>query len=152
MSRKDRAARVIPVFIALATFVAFLSALSARFVSWDDDKNFLANPNYRRADYSLWGMNPAGYHLTNVALHGANAVILYFVARRVLRLSGVANRANADAELNWGVALAQEGRFAEAIDHFRDALVINPNNAEARQHLERATQLRFQQPATGRRP
>jgi tetratricopeptide (TPR) repeat protein len=117
VSRDDRVARVIPVFIALVTFVVFLPALRAGFVSWDDDKNFLANPNYRGLgltqlrwmwstfllghyvplawmtlglDYFLWGMNPAGYHLTNVVLHAANAVILYFVARRVLRLTGVA--------------------------------------------------------------
>ena len=38
-------------------------------------------------DYSVWGMNPAGYHLTNLLLHTANAVILYAVARRILRLS-----------------------------------------------------------------
>ena len=38
-------------------------------------------------DYVVWGMNPAGYHLTNVLLHAAAAVLLYFLARRLLAMS-----------------------------------------------------------------
>src|SRR5919204_4787885 len=80
----------VPALIALATFVVFLPALDAGFVNWDDDVNFLQNPNYRglgaaelRWMFStflmvhyipltwmtlgleslFWGMNPAGYHL-----------------------------------------------------------------------------------------
>jgi protein O-mannosyl-transferase len=30
-------------------------------------------------DYAVWGMKPAGYHLTNIALHAANAAALYAV-------------------------------------------------------------------------
>ena len=96
------------------TFIAFLPVLGNGFVNWDDEKNFLNNPHYRGLglsqlawmwttfhlghyvplswmtlglDYSVWGMKPAGYHLTNLLLHTANAVILSFVARRVLRLA-----------------------------------------------------------------
>ena len=36
-------------------------------------------------DYLVWGMNPVGYHLTNVLLHTANAVVFYLVALRLLR-------------------------------------------------------------------
>src|SRR5947207_15177004 len=40
-------------------------------------------------DYLLWGMNPAGYHAVNLLLHSANAVLFYFIARRLLaRASG----------------------------------------------------------------
>lgn len=35
-------------------------------------------------DYLAWGVNPVGYHLTNVLLHAANGVVFYFVARRLL--------------------------------------------------------------------
>jgi protein O-mannosyl-transferase len=31
-------------------------------------------------------MNPFGYHLTNLLLHAANAILFYFVSRRVLRV------------------------------------------------------------------
>ena len=37
--------------------------------------------------------------------------------------------------------LAREGKYAEAIDHFRAALALDPNNSDARGYLARATQL-----------
>jgi hypothetical protein len=36
-------------------------------------------------DYVLWGMNPAGYHLTSLIIFAANAPVFYFVAQRILR-------------------------------------------------------------------
>lgn len=102
----------IPGLVALATFLAFLPVLHNGFVAWDDDKNFLANPSYRGLgpdqlrwmwttfhlghyvplswmtlglDYVLWGMNPFGYHLTNLLLHVVNAVLVYVLARHLLR-------------------------------------------------------------------
>jgi protein O-mannosyl-transferase len=104
----------IPVAIALVTIVAFLPVLDNGFVAWDDDKNFVENPHFRGLgleqlhwmwttfhmghyvplswmtlgfDYELWGMNPTGYHLTNLLLHAASAVVVYFIARTVLRSS-----------------------------------------------------------------
>src|SRR5204862_357578 len=35
----------------------------------------------------VWGMNPAGYHLTNLVLHTASAIAIYFVARRLIALA-----------------------------------------------------------------
>jgi Tfp pilus assembly protein PilF len=35
-------------------------------------------------DYLLWGLAPAGYHLTNLLLHATNAGVFYFVVLRVL--------------------------------------------------------------------
>src|SRR3989441_353609 len=101
---------VIPLLIALVTFAVFLPTLQNQFVSWDDDKNFLENPHYRGLgwthlrwmwtthlghyipltwmtlglDYLLWGLNPLGYHLTSLLLHAANAVVFFFVVRRLL--------------------------------------------------------------------
>src|SRR5881296_409007 len=101
---------LVPALIALVTFAAFLPALQNQFVNWDDHENFLDNPHYRGLgwthlrwmwtthlghyipltwmtlglDYLLWGMNPVGYHLTSLLLHAANAVVFFFVVRRIL--------------------------------------------------------------------
>lgn len=103
-----------PACVAVLTFVVFLPTLTNGFVTWDDDLNFLENPAYRGLgwaqlrwmwttfhlghyvplswmtlgfDYEVWGMNPAGYHLTNLVLHTASAVVIYFVARRLIVLA-----------------------------------------------------------------
>ena len=101
---------LVPVLIALVTFAAFLPALQNQFVNWDDHENFRDNPHYRGLawtqlrwmwtthrghyipltwmtlglDYLLWDMNPVGYHLTSLLLHAANAVVFFFVVRRIL--------------------------------------------------------------------
>lgn len=99
--------------IALLTALPFLPTLQNGFVTWDDDKNFLTNPAYRGLgweqlqwmwstfhlghyvplswmtlglDYSLWGMDARGYHLTSLVIHAANAVVVYLLARRLLSL------------------------------------------------------------------
>jgi tetratricopeptide (TPR) repeat protein len=36
-------------------------------------------------DYAFWNDNPYGYHLTNVFLHAASGILLYFLLRRLLR-------------------------------------------------------------------
>src|SRR5438128_5632625 len=48
-------------------------------------------------DYLLWGMNPFGYHLTSLLLHAANAVVFFFVVRRLLTraLPGPSERGHA---------------------------------------------------------
>ena len=102
----------IPLVLALVTVAVFLPALENGFVNWDDPQALVDNPHYRglgwtqlrwvlttflmghysplawftfAVDYLLWGMNPAGYHFTSLLLHVANAVLFYFVARRLLR-------------------------------------------------------------------
>src|SRR5256884_7014230 len=108
-----RGSWLVPVLIALVTFAAFLPTLQNQFVNWDDDDNFLGNPHYRGLtwthlrwmwtthlghyipltwmtlglDYLLWGMNPVGYHLTNLLLHAANAVLFFSLVRRILTLA-----------------------------------------------------------------
>ena len=36
-------------------------------------------------DYSLWRLNPAGFHLTNILLHAGNVVLVYLVVSAVSR-------------------------------------------------------------------
>src|SRR5260221_247294 len=40
-------------------------------------------------DFKLWGMQPGGYHLTSLLLHGVNAVLWYHLALRLLVLARV---------------------------------------------------------------
>ncbi len=101
------------ICFALTLFV-FLPALGNDFVNWDDDLNFLENPHYRGlsldnlkwmftsfhlghyhpltwltlgADYVVWGMNPVGYHATNVLLHALTTLLVYFLILRLLLLA-----------------------------------------------------------------
>jgi len=110
----ERLPRHGPLLTGLVTLAVFWPCLQNGFVHWDDGANFLDNPAYRgfswpqlrwmftsfhlghyipltwmsfSLDHTLWGMNPAGYHLTNVLLHAANAVLFYFLAERLFRLS-----------------------------------------------------------------
>jgi len=105
---------IIPVLIVAITVIAFYPALKNAFVNWDDDKSILENPFYRGLhwtnlrwmfttfhmghyqplswlsfsfDYLLWGVEPFGYHLTTILIHTANAVLFYYLSRRLLRLS-----------------------------------------------------------------
>lgn len=98
-------------FVGLVVLAAYLPSLGNSFVSFDDDANFVTNTAYRGLgleqlrwmwttthmghwipltwmtfglDFELWGMSPAGYHLTNVLLHAGNAVLAFFIARRLL--------------------------------------------------------------------
>jgi Tfp pilus assembly protein PilF len=121
MTRKRRkqtapAARpwIAPLLVAVCTFVAFIPTLTNSWVTWDDDRNFLDNLQYRGLDashlhwmwttfhmghyipfswmtlgldYELWGMDARGYHLTNLLLHCVNAVLVYYIAKRILALA-----------------------------------------------------------------
>jgi hypothetical protein len=108
-----RRATLLPA-LAVLTAICFLPAIAGSFLNWDDNVNFLENRAYRglgpdqirwaltsvlfghyipltrltwSLNYSLGGMEPWGYHLVNVLLHAVNAVLVYFVARRLLAAS-----------------------------------------------------------------
>ncbi len=100
------------VLIVLFVLLAYLPALRGGFI-WDDDLWITHNPTlhdlhglqriwfeagavpqyYPMAlttfwlEYHFWGLNPAGYHLINVLLHGTAAILLWRVLLR-LRIQG----------------------------------------------------------------
>jgi tetratricopeptide (TPR) repeat protein len=105
---------LIPALVFLITGIVFAPVAQNQFVNWDDNVNLLENPYYRGlglaqlhwmfttfhnslyrpltwmtlgADYLLWGMRPAGYHLTSLLFHCANALLFYFLALRIFSIA-----------------------------------------------------------------
>lgn len=101
------------VLVALVV-ASFWPALSAGLVAWDDADNVLNNTHIRgftpenlrwmltafhvghwhpltwltfALDYALWGLQPLGYHLTNILLHAANTVLLFLLTRRLVNIA-----------------------------------------------------------------
>jgi len=100
--------------VAGVTLAVFLPSIRNGWVNWDDVDNFLGNPHFRglgganlrwilagsvqdahwtpltwltlSLDYVIWGMNPAGYHLTSLLIHSLNALLCYVLACRLLEL------------------------------------------------------------------
>ena len=108
------ASYLIPGLVTVITFIVFSPALRNGFVNWDDLETLVENQNFRgftwshlrwmfttfhlghyqplswltfSLDYLLWGMDAFGYHLTNILLHSANAVLFYFVTLRLLEIA-----------------------------------------------------------------
>ena len=113
-SLTEESTRHLGVICFAITLFVFLPALGNDFVNWDDDRNFLENPHYRGlsldklrwmfttfhlghyhpltwltlgVDYAVWGMNPVGYHATNVLLHALTTLLVYFLILRLLLLA-----------------------------------------------------------------
>lgn len=112
--KTERVYKLFPLLVAMVTLAGFAATLGNDFVDWDDRVNFVLNPHYRGLgweqirwmwtsalmahyipvswmtlglDYTLWGMEPWGYHLTSVLFHAANAVLFYYLALALLRLA-----------------------------------------------------------------
>lgn len=97
--------------LALLTLLAFAPSVANGFVDWDDQTNILNNADFRglgwpqlrwawttfllgvyqplawmllEAQWVVWGLKGSGYHLTSVALHAANALVLFGLIRDLL--------------------------------------------------------------------
>ena len=124
---------LIPFFVVLLTIACFLPALSGSFLNWDDNVNFQENPAFRgfgpdqirgaltstlfghyipltrlswSLNYALGGLNPWGYHLVNVLLHGGNALAFYAVTRRLLAAAVAGGGQEARTRIDLSVAAA----------------------------------------------
>src|SRR5450432_810587 len=130
---EQRLYRLFPASIALLTLIVFLPTLRNDFVNWDDEMNFLFNESYRGLgwdqlhwmwtshlmgryipltwmtlglDYSIWGMEPLGYHLTNILWHTANAVVFYYLALALLRRAIPESSVEMRNRIPWGACFA----------------------------------------------
>ena len=93
--------------LAVVTFVAYQPVWHAGFI-WDDNDHLTANPAVAASNglqmiwsslavsryypltltafwvqRRLWGLNPAPYHLVNIALHAVNGILVFLVLRRL---------------------------------------------------------------------
>lgn len=112
---RDQPSRfVIPAAVLVVTLACFAASLGFGFLKGDDEPLLVEATGYRgfgaenlrwmfttfltgpyqpvswlsyAADWSIWGLNPTGFHLTNVLLHGATAVAVYFLAMRLIRVA-----------------------------------------------------------------
>jgi protein O-mannosyl-transferase len=110
---EGRRSVLVAVTIFVITSAVFVPVLQNGFLNWGDEPALLANERYRSfgwaqlkwmftsfymghyqpltwgtfaVDHFLWGLEPFGFHLTNVVLHGLNAVVFFFVCRRLFSL------------------------------------------------------------------
>ena len=106
-----RTTAIICALLAGAVFLVFITAFKHDFVNYDDDQYVYENPQVSRgltkesatwafthrysnnwhpltwlshmADCEMFGLKPGVHHLTNVALHAFNAVLLFLLLRKL---------------------------------------------------------------------
>lgn len=96
---------------ALITLIIYLPAAFNGFVAWDDPQYVYENPGIRSldlafikraftevyfsnwhpltmisyaVDYSLWGLNPVGYHIENIVIHALNTALVAVLSARLI--------------------------------------------------------------------
>jgi hypothetical protein len=106
---------LLPPIVALVAVGSFVPSLSGEFLNWDDGVGLVRNEAYRGlgwsqirwsfanthlghympltwltlgANYLAGGMDPWGYHVVNVILHGANVALFFLVAAHLLAAAG----------------------------------------------------------------
>ncbi len=100
------------LLIAASTFVLYVGSLKNDFIGWDDEFYILASPHItplsgpmiwgmfnsfyfkswtpltllsHAIDYSIWGLDPRGHHLTNMVLHSLNGVWVFLLSLSLLK-------------------------------------------------------------------
>src|ERR1043165_3087290 len=106
---------VVGLALGLIAMIPFAPVLLAQFVDFDDLALLIENTRWRglgpaqlkwmftstllghyqpltwvsfAVNYVIGGMNPAGYHLVNVVIHGLNATLVYLLALALIRAAG----------------------------------------------------------------
>lgn len=101
---------------AVITFAVYVPSLKNGFINWDDPEYVYENLQIRHfdfglfkwaflnyhsgnwhpltwislaSDYAVWGLNPFGYHLTNVLLHVANTFLVTLLVAGLARAAAI---------------------------------------------------------------
>ena len=120
-------AAVAAAALAALVLAIFLPTAGFDFIHYDEDEQIIDNPFIRSLapenlayifthfcvtsyypvrllsfamDYHFWGADPRGYHLTNIVLHTANVLMVFWLALRLIR------SATAPGSVTAGVAAA----------------------------------------------
>lgn len=106
---QDKELQVVTFFLLLTTILAYLPAMQGGFI-FDDKVYIVENQALRTTaglhqiwlhptsapqyypltfttfwmEFQLWGLWPTGYHLVNVLLHAANAILLFMLCRTLM--------------------------------------------------------------------
>jgi len=102
----------VAILTGLICFVVYLKALTCGFVNFEDQDYVINNTGIRTLgmefwkwafttvpinfwvpllwisyalDYHFWGLNPVGYHLTNIILHASNAGLIVLLAHELYK-------------------------------------------------------------------
>ncbi len=121
------------VMVFIGGVLPFLPVLQNGFVSWDDEYWLIENPWHHAPlatrlasswstsflyaympvtlmtfvlDRALWGVDPKGYHLTNLLLHGLTAVAVYLLARRLIGAALVPEVSVRESTIEVGATIA----------------------------------------------
>lgn len=100
---------------AMITLIIYLPSLKNDFVNWDDPAYVYENASIRAidlrflktifttamvvnwhpltmlslaVDYKFWGLNPLGYHLTNIVFHAINTFLVFILSVRLMESAG----------------------------------------------------------------
>lgn len=103
-------------FVAFITFTTYLPALKNGFVNWDDNLYIYENQNIQSLDigflkwcitavvsslwhpltlvslaldHAIWGLNPWGYHLTNILIHSTNTFLVFILVIQLLEYNNL---------------------------------------------------------------
>jgi protein O-mannosyl-transferase len=99
------------LLVPVLTLLVYLHSINNGFVNWDDNEYIYDNNSIfflhldslrwmltslyahnwhpftwlsHAVDYTIWGPNPWGHHLTNIVLHAGNALLVYLVIIQLL--------------------------------------------------------------------
>jgi hypothetical protein len=135
---KDKPVTIAVLLVSLVTLLLFLPTLKWDFINFDDPEYVLNNPIIRELspanlavmfrqsylgwwmpltwlslaiDYHFWGLNPVGYHLTNILLHAVNAGIVVLIAACFCRMVLAEGESTSRGRSNYFAALIIAGLF-----------------------------------------